>query len=107
MPDNAKDNPVGKREALLADRLRLHKGYRHTGMKIFSKGDFALVEPDGDELVSQLGKRRWRVMGDPEDGRSVELIAVETIFGWLIIHAMSPVQSKFAKEIAQTERRAR
>lgn len=31
-------------------------------------GDSALVEPDGDELVSQLGKRRWRVMGDPEDG---------------------------------------
>lgn len=42
-----------------------------------------------------------------EYGRSVELIAVETIFGWLIIHAMSPVQPKFAKEIAQTERRAR
>lgn len=32
---------------------------------------------------------------------------VETIFGWLIIHAMSPVQPKFAKEIAQTERRTR
>lgn len=28
MPDNVKDNPVEKREALLADRLRLHKGYR-------------------------------------------------------------------------------
>lgn len=26
-------------------------------------GDSALVEPDGDELVSQLGKRRWRVVG--------------------------------------------
>ena len=36
-------------------------------------GDSALVEPDGDELVSQLGKRRWRVMGDPEDGRWVEV----------------------------------
>lgn len=35
-------------------------------------GDSALVEPDGDELVSQLGKRRWRVMGDPEDGWWVE-----------------------------------
>ena len=34
MPDNVKDNPVGKREALLADRLRLHKGYRHTGVKM-------------------------------------------------------------------------
>lgn len=28
MPDNVKDNPVEKREALLADCLRLHKGYR-------------------------------------------------------------------------------
>lgn len=36
-------------------------------------GDSALVEPDGDELVSQLGKRRWRVMGDPEDGWCVEV----------------------------------
>lgn len=36
-------------------------------------GDSALVEPDGDELVSQLGKRRWRVMGDPEDGWLVEV----------------------------------
>lgn len=26
-----------------------------------------------DELVSQLGKRRWRVMGDPEDGWWVEV----------------------------------
>ena len=25
-------------------------------------GDSALVEPDGDELVSQLGKRRWRMV---------------------------------------------
>lgn len=33
----------------------------------------ASVEPDGDELVSQLGKRRWRVMGDPEDGWWVEV----------------------------------
>ena len=36
-------------------------------------GDSALIEPDGDELVSQLGKRRWRVMGDPEDGWWVEV----------------------------------
>lgn len=50
---------------------------------------------------------RWLCVGWLPDGRSVELIAVETIFGWLIIHAMSPVQPKFAKEIAQTERRAR
>lgn len=50
---------------------------------------------------------RWLCVGWLPDGRSVELIAVETIFGWLIIHAMSPVQPKFAKEIAQTERRTR
>ena len=54
MPDNAKDNSVGKREALLADRLRLHKGYRHTGMKIFSKGDFTLFGKRG--LVLQHGE---------------------------------------------------
>lgn len=46
---------------------------------------------------------RWLCVGWLPDGRSVELIAVETIFGWLIIHAMSPVQPKFA----QTERRTR
>ena len=50
---------------------------------------------------------RWLCVGWLPDGRSVELIAVETIFGWLIIHAVSPVQPKFAKEIAQTERRTR
>ena len=33
MPDNVKDNPVEKREALLADRLRLHKGYRQRFVK--------------------------------------------------------------------------
>lgn len=33
MPDNVKDNPVEKREAMLADRLRLHKGYRQRFVK--------------------------------------------------------------------------
>lgn len=33
MPDNVEDNPVEKREALLADRLRLHKGYRQRFVK--------------------------------------------------------------------------
>lgn len=42
-------------------------------MVVGDVGDSALVEPDGDELVSQLGKRRWRVMGDPEDGWWVEV----------------------------------
>lgn len=50
---------------------------------------------------------RWLCIGWLPDGRSVELIAVETIFGWLIIHANSPVQPKFVREIHETERRAR
>lgn len=50
---------------------------------------------------------RWLCIGWLPDGRDVELIAVEMIFGWLIIHAFSPVQPKFAKEIERTERRAR
>ena len=35
----------------------------------YFRGSFRLY----DELVSQLGKRRWRVMGDPEDGWWVEV----------------------------------
>lgn len=78
MPDNVKDNPVGKREALLADRLRLHKGYRNAGVKIFSKGDFMLgmnwfegevtvgdvaefFQRSGDTLYDKLGAGwSWR-----------------------------------------------
>lgn len=48
---------------------------------------------------------RWLCVGWLPDGRSVELIAVETIFGWLIIHAMTPIQPKFAQEIMDTKRR--
>lgn len=50
---------------------------------------------------------RWLCVGWLHDGRSVEIIAVETVLGWLIIHAMSPVQPKFSQEIEKTERRAR
>lgn len=50
---------------------------------------------------------RWLCVGWLPDGRSVELVAVETLFGWLIIHANSPIQPKFAREIQETERRAR
>ena len=50
---------------------------------------------------------RWLCIGWLPDGRSVEMIAVETMFGWLIIHALSPVQTKFSEEIRRTERRAR
>ncbi len=50
---------------------------------------------------------RWLCIGWLADGRAVEMIAVETIFGWLVIHALSPVQPKFADEIARTKRRLR
>ena len=50
---------------------------------------------------------RWLCVGWLPDGRSVELIAVETIYGWLIIHANSPIQPKFAMEIRETEGRTR
>lgn len=50
---------------------------------------------------------RWLCIGWLPSGAAVELIAVETAFDWLIIHAMTPVQPKFAKEIQDTERRAR
>ena len=50
---------------------------------------------------------RWLSVGWLSDGRSVELISVETASGWLIIHANSPVQPKFAREIERVERRSR
>lgn len=50
---------------------------------------------------------RWLMVGFLANGASVELIAVETVSGWLIIHAMSPMQKKFREEIERTERRAR
>lgn len=50
---------------------------------------------------------RWLMVGWLPDGREVELIAVETVSGWLVIHAMSPVQKKFREEIERTERRSR
>lgn len=50
---------------------------------------------------------RWLMVGWLPSGASVELIAVETTFGWLVIHAMSPVQKKFKYEIERIERRTR
>ena len=75
----------------------------------------ALKHLTRDEVLSAWGNVVKSIQRASDDepprwlcvGWSVELIAVETIFGWLIIHAMSPVQPKFAKEIAQTERRTR
>lgn len=59
------------------------------------------------QRASDVEPPRWLCVGWLPDGRSVELVAVETIFGWLIIHANSPIQPKFAREIQETERRAR
>lgn len=50
---------------------------------------------------------RWLMVGWLADGRSAELIAVETLEGWLIIHANTPIQKKFAREIEKTERSLR
>lgn len=50
---------------------------------------------------------RWLMIGWLPNGASVELIAVETISGWLVIHAMSPIQKKFKEEIERTEGRTK
>lgn len=50
---------------------------------------------------------RWLAIGWLPDGRSVELAAVELIRGWLIIHALSPVQKKFWQEIERARQRGR
>ena len=50
---------------------------------------------------------RWLMVGWLPSGVSVELVAVETTTGWLVIHAMAPAQKKFLAEIARAERRAR
>ena len=50
---------------------------------------------------------RWLAIGWLPDGRSMELVAVELIHGWLIIHALSPVQKKFWQEIEQARQRGR
>lgn len=47
---------------------------------------------------------RWLMVGWLPSGISVELVAVEMVTGWLVIHAVSPVQKKFAEEIERTER---
>ena len=50
---------------------------------------------------------RWLMVGWLANGESIELVAVETVDGWLVIHANSPVQKKFAQEIERAERRSR
>lgn len=59
------------------------------------------------QRVSTDEPPRWLMIGWLPDGRGVELIAVETTKGWLIIHAKSPIEPKFAKEIENTKRRIR
>ena len=41
--------------------------------RVADLGDSALVKPDGDDLVQELGRRRWRVKGDPTDDWWVEV----------------------------------
>ena len=50
---------------------------------------------------------RWLAIGWLPDGRSVELVAVELVRGWLIIHALPPVQKKFWPEIELARQRGR
>lgn len=50
---------------------------------------------------------RWLAIGWLPDGRSVELVAVELVRGWLIIHALSPVQKIFWQEIERARQRGR
>ena len=50
---------------------------------------------------------RWLAIGWLPDGRSVELVAVELIRGWLIIHALSPVQKEIWQEIERARQRGR
>lgn len=42
---------------------------------------------------------RWLAIGWLPDGRSVELVAVELVRGWLIIHALSPVRRIFGRRL--------
>jgi hypothetical protein len=48
---------------------------------------------------------RWLAIGWLPNGDAVELIAVEIVTGWLVIHAKSPVEPRFSREIEKTERR--
>lgn len=50
---------------------------------------------------------RWLCIGWLPTGVAVELVVVEQMDGWLIIHANAPVQKKFAAEMERAERRAR
>ena len=58
-------------------------------------------------LTEKQEPPRWLAIGWLSDGRSVELVAVELVRGWLIIHALSPVQKKFWQEIEQARQRGR
>ena len=54
-----------------------------------------------------LTEQQVLAIGWLPDGRSVELVAVELVRGWLIIHALSPVQKKFWQEIERARQRGR
>ena len=42
---------------------------------------------------------RWLAIGWLPDGRSVELVAVELVRGWLIIHALSQSRRNFGRRL--------
>ena len=69
--DSLDEEPSDTQGDTHRDTQEIHGGVQQK--ETDSRALTALVEPDGDELVSQLGKRRWRVMGDPEDGWWVEV----------------------------------
>ena len=50
---------------------------------------------------------RWLCIGWLSDGTPAEIIAVEKLDGWLIIHANAPVCKRFEEEITRTMRRSR
>lgn len=49
---------------------------------------------------------RWLMIGWLGDV-TVEIVAVETMEGWLVIHAMAPAQKKFLREADRAMRRKR
>lgn len=57
--------------------------------------------------VDRNDNPRWLSIGWLPDGREVELILVDIDSAWLVIHANTPVQKKFRREILKTERRLR
>lgn len=47
---------------------------------------------------------RWLCVGWLPNRGLVGLIVVETTAGWMLIHAMNPIQKRFAEEIGKARR---